>query len=415
MTTTVTPEHDLPELRDPAFLRRVNALRTVDNYRSWFYLLREYLFLAAVIVSAIVFMERRADWGLPWLANLPVIVVAITLVGAGQHRLTGLTHEASHYLLFKNRYLNEIVSDVFCMFPLWSSTNFYRLQHLAHHQYVNDPVRDPDVAQLESSGHRFRFPMTRRQFVWECIVKQLLWPPGLFRYLRARAKYATTASGSGPYVPRGQRSKVMVTGGILYLLAQLVTLILLVRHGDPFRLAVVPGVMWIGIVSFYLAAPMRWFNVWLIRSPIPRRVEAILRISYLTGVLVGLAWLTHLTDRPYWLYYGLFWLVPLATSFSFYMMLRQVVSHGNADSGRLTNTRIFFMSPFFRFAVFPYGQEYHLPHHLFQLVPHHRLARLHMLLLELPGYRDNAIIVEGYLFPRHRPPTRPTVLDVMTQ
>ena len=59
---------------------------------------------------------------------------------------------------------------------------------MAHHQFPNDPERDPDVAQMEGSGHRFRFPMSPRRFIWECVVKQILWPPGLIRYTRMRAK-----------------------------------------------------------------------------------------------------------------------------------------------------------------------------------------------------------------------------------
>ena len=75
----------------------------------------------------------------------------IILVGAGQHQLTGLAHEASHHILFKNRLCNDLASDWLCMFPLFGSTQHYRLQHIAHHQFVNDPDRDPDVGQGEQS------------------------------------------------------------------------------------------------------------------------------------------------------------------------------------------------------------------------------------------------------------------------
>jgi fatty acid desaturase len=65
------------------------------------------------------------------------------------------------------------------------------------------------------------------------------------------------------------------------------------------------------------------------------------------------------------------------------------------------------------FAVFPIGQDYHLPHHLYASVPHYRLRELHEVLLEYPEYREQAVVVEGYFLPRHRPPTAPTVLDVL--
>src|SRR5262249_20762739 len=66
-----------------------------------------------------------------------------------------------------------------------------------------------------------------------------------------------------------------------------------------------------------------------------------------------------------------------------------------------------------RFSVFPIGQDYHLPHHLFATVPHYRLRQLHETLLECADYRAQAVVVEGYFLPPHRPAERPTVLDVL--
>ncbi len=104
----------------------------------------------------------------------------------------------------------------------------------------------------------------------------------------------------------------------------------------------------------------------------------------------------------------------MVTAFSFFMILRQVVQHGNADSGRFTNTRIFLVSHLIRFAVFPLGMDYHLPHHLFPMVPHFNLRKLHSLLLETDEYRNQATVVEGYFF-HERPPEHPTVVELMAR
>ena len=82
-------------------------------------------------------IAQRGD--LAWCWNIPVFAVAIVLVGAIQHRLAGLGHEASHYSFMKNRLLNDLVPDLFCMFPLMTTVHFYRLFHMAHHQFTNDP------------------------------------------------------------------------------------------------------------------------------------------------------------------------------------------------------------------------------------------------------------------------------------
>ena len=139
----------------------------------------------------------------------------------------------------------------------------------------------------------------------------------------------------------------------------------------------------------------------------------LLRITYLTGLFNSLAWLTLLTGVWAAVYYALFWIVPLLTSFPFFMILRQWVQHGNGDRSWLTNTRTFFVNRFINFSVFPLGQDYHLPHHLYATVPHYRLARLHQLLLEYPEYQTQAIEVHGYFFTPEHPQVHPTVLDVL--
>ena len=95
--------------QSPELLRRVNALRRTDNFTNWYYLAREYFFLAAVVGAAILFCEFLRANALSWLLAIPVSLIAILLVGAGQHRLVTLTHEAAHYMLFRNRLLNEFV------------------------------------------------------------------------------------------------------------------------------------------------------------------------------------------------------------------------------------------------------------------------------------------------------------------
>jgi fatty acid desaturase len=415
MLATTSAAPSFQELNSPQMQRRVNDLRTINNITNWFYLAREWFLLGLVLALTIAFYDWRESWGLAWLWNVPVTFVAVVLIGACQHRLTNLAHEASHYMLFRNRLLNELVSDWFCMFPMLSCTHHYRLQHLAHHQYVNDPEKDPDVFQMSESGHRYDFPMSRGRFVWECVIKQLLWFPKLIRYIRVRAKYNATGGGKGPYQTKGPRSKVLVLVGIGYLLGLIGTLGGLVWHGDPLLLAVVPAGLLAGILTFYFLVPDRLYLQSLVKSDIPARYMTLMRMTFFTVQFTAIAWLTYLTERPWWLYYFMLWLVPLVTTFSFFMIMRQIVQHGNAGSDRLTNTRIFRVNRLIQLAVFPLGMDWHLPHHLFPMVPHYRLKELHELLLETESYRKQAVVVEGYFLHREQPPAKPTVLDLMAQ
>ena len=138
--------------------------------------MRTYLYLASVIGGTSGVLSVN-EW--EWWWNVPVTLLAIMLIGAGQHQLTGLAHEASHHILFQESLMNDLVSDWLCMFPLFSRTQHYRLQHLAHHQFVNDPERDPDISQLQTSGHWLHFPVDSEPSS-VTLVKQL-WLPNLFR------------------------------------------------------------------------------------------------------------------------------------------------------------------------------------------------------------------------------------------
>ena len=412
MASVQASEPKAKSLKDAGLKEKLQELRRTDNTTNWFYLIRVYLFFVVVIGGAVWFDVYRTAVGWSFWWDVPVGLLAIVLIGAGQHQMSGLAHEAVHHILFRNRWLNDLASDLFCMFPLYSSTHHYRLQHLAHHQFVNDPQRDPDVSQLKSSGHWLDFPVGKRAFLWT-LVKQL-WLPNLIRFTRIRALYNAAGADKNPYLRKGWKpSKVAVGVGALYLLLQVAALTALVWHGDPLWLAVIPALLWVGITAVYLVLPKSKFHQSRVHPVIPSRVQAILRTSHLTAVYVALAWITWATGVWAACYYIFFWLVPLFTSFAFFMILRQLVQHGNGGRGWLTNTRVFLLRPFIRFSVFPIGQDYHLPHHLFATIPHHRLRQLHELLSDYPEYKEQAVVVEGYFLPPHTPATRPTVLDVL--
>jgi len=171
--------------------------------------------------------------------------------------------------------------------------------------------------------------------------------------------------------------------------------------------------MWAAVTAFYLRLPASKFHQSRVHPVLSQRLMSILRVSFITAVFNALAWVQLLTGVWAAAYYFLLWLVPLFTSFSFFMILRQLVQHGNADRGWLTNTRIFFVQRFINFSVFPIGQDYHLPHHVYATVPHYRLRELHELLLGYPEYQKDALEVHGYFLPAEKNSPHPTVLDVL--
>src|SRR5258708_3617711 len=162
---------------------------------------QEYLTLGFIFAPTIVFCEWRKAAGLPWAWDAPVVIAAIFLVGAVQHRLAGLAHEAAHYTLFGNKLWNELASDLFCMFPIFATTHQYRLVHQAPHQYTNDLERDPDLMNIGTSKLMDRFPMRRGRFLYNYFFRFFL-PPVLLRYLWDIIRLSALGQGISPYRAR---------------------------------------------------------------------------------------------------------------------------------------------------------------------------------------------------------------------
>jgi fatty acid desaturase len=409
-----------PMSRDAELHREIMRLREVDNHTNLLFLAVEYLSLVTVIAAAIVFAEYRDSWGLPWLWNVPVFAIAIVLIGAIQHRLAGLGHESSHYSFMKDRTLNDLIPDLFCMFPLFTTIHFYRLFHMGHHQFTNDPARDPDLQNLGHGKRADEFPMGRRRFITVVYFCFLVAPVRFMRYQWAYFVVNTLGKGKNVYIDRADDEKrqseslprLATVLGILYAAGLFFILKALTDRNCP-QWLVPAGLLGIALLAIVIRALPDWA---IFRSPFRQayspRVAGLVRMTYYTAVLVTLAYIRWATGGKSAIYPFLLWVVPLQTSFMFFMFLRDVYQHSNADDGRLTNSRVFFTDPFTRWAVFVYGQDMHIPHHLFPAVPHYRLRKLHQLLKWLhPDYRAEVVETHGTF---HDDEGRRTILDEMT-
>jgi len=143
------------------------------------------------------------------------------------------------------------------------------------------------------------------------------------------------------------------------------------------------------------------------------RFAGVARLCFFSVVLIALAASRPIMPGPPSFYPLVLWYIPLISSFPFFMLLRDVYQHSNADSGRLTNSRVFFTDPFTRWAVFVYGQDMHIPHHLFPAIPHYRLSELHELLKQASvDYGSQVVECHGTF---SDPLGRVTILDEMTR
>lgn len=368
----------------------IRSLKARDNWTNFAYIGLIYVIMAATLVATLWSYFAVSAAGLSWWWNIPLSIVAILVIGASQHQLGGIIHEGTHYMLFADRKLNELASDWLAAFPIYTSTYAFRLHHLSHHQFVNDPKRDPNFDQAQESGHWLDFPIAHVDFL-VAILKQLN-PVRLVSYIVARAKYSAIGVDTNPYAnPDKPGWPWAIRLGVTFMVAIPaihVTLISVGALGYAERwlmsgiAMVVLIAAWGGLVSYYLSVPDEAFAQSRINPVISHRATTINRISYIALVYGALTVTEYFSGAPAWGYFGLLWILPLFTTFPMFMVLREWIQHGNADRGRYTNSRIFLVNPFLRYAVFPFGMDYHLPHHINASVPHYRLKELHEFLMQ---------------------------------
>jgi fatty acid desaturase len=349
------------------------------------------------------------------------VALAVVLVGGLQHRLAGLGHEAAHYKLLRNKLFNDLVGDVLCMFPVLSTEHFYRMFHLAHHQYTNDPARDPDLVSLGGSKMVERFPMGRWAFVKAFYLRAFTEPLAFLRYQqdyidinvlgRSASVYLRRPPGTG--APARAWPRLGAKLGLAYVAAFIAVQWAITSAGRPGWLVYEGVIGTLTVLGVAAALPGRAFFPNPFRQAYSARTAGALRLSYYTWFLVALGLLRAASGGRSTAYFFLLCVLPTVTSFPFFMLLRDVYQHTNADDGRLTNSRVFFPDPFTRWAVFVYGQDMHIPHHLFPAIPHYRLARLHRLLKQCHAdYAAQVVECHGTFANRKG---RPTILDTLAE
>jgi fatty acid desaturase len=402
--TSRAPRYTAEELR---------ALKARDNWTNWRYLAFNWAVIVATLALAITAESAIAAAGYSLWWMLPVAFAAIVVIGASQHQLGGAIHEGAHYQLFDNRTLNEVASDWVAGFPIFTSTHHYRMHHMPHHQFVNDRQRDPVLTQAGETDHWLDFPLTHVDMVKA--LARLLWIPHLVRYTLGRARYSALGMGNNPYGdPTRPGHPSAQTVGILF--AAGVPVILLGMLAAGLSAPVVMGTffaLWAAAIVFYLLIPESWFAASRIEPVLSHRVGNIARLSSMAIVYGTLTAIDLTGYNKAWGYYGLYWIVPLFTSFPVFMILREWLQHGNADRGRLTNTRVILTNPLFNYAVMPWGMDYHLPHHMMASVPHYRLKELHTLLQRDPEYAAKAVVVEGVFGAAHPKTGRATAFGIL--
>lgn len=168
------PQKELPNIvqviERKKIMKDVQSLSEVSGLRAALIILHQWIWIilawsctllvvfvltGTINISQAVFKLNIAEAAVVGLIYLS----SIAIIASRQHALGILMHDGTHYRLFKNRVVNDVICDFFCSFPIGLSTNLYRREHLLHHQFVNTE-KDPYV-QAMSQERDWDWPKTQ--------------------------------------------------------------------------------------------------------------------------------------------------------------------------------------------------------------------------------------------------------------
>jgi fatty acid desaturase len=114
----------IPERLPPAI---VKELSTLEPGRVLTATAAEWASIAAAIALCTYFWHPA------------LYVLAVMFIGARQHALIIMGHDASHYRYLPTRWQNELFANLFLMWPVFASLEGFRKFHSTHHQYTDLP------------------------------------------------------------------------------------------------------------------------------------------------------------------------------------------------------------------------------------------------------------------------------------
>jgi len=151
------------ELRGLVPRDTLKSLHSVNTVRGMFSIVLEWF----LIIASVFLCEQYFSW--------PLYFLVVVFIGARLLALGLIMHESVHYLISKNKILNDFVAEVFCAWPLFISMRSYRVKHLAHHKWLNTE-KDPDY--VAKTDENWQYPMSARKFIKLILVQLSGW--GIF-------------------------------------------------------------------------------------------------------------------------------------------------------------------------------------------------------------------------------------------
>lgn len=142
-------------------IQTVRLLSRLDGWKVSGFLLLHWILIFGSLLS----MALTIHWAAAFPIRCVVFLVGMIIVASRMQALGVMMHDAAHYMLYRNRSVNDVVSDLFIAFPIGMSTTLYRKTHFRHHRFTNTD-EDQDLAAQKQEREWFEWPKTK----WACCL-----------------------------------------------------------------------------------------------------------------------------------------------------------------------------------------------------------------------------------------------------
>jgi len=132
----------------PEIRHAVQTHYALDNWHGPLEILEHWSFIAIAALGSIWAWRT-----LPVTVSIPMLAVALFVIGGRQRALAGVLHQACHGTLMANRAAGRWLAAIFGGYPVFQSVTGYSASHVRdHHGHFGDPEVDPDYQYFLRAG-----------------------------------------------------------------------------------------------------------------------------------------------------------------------------------------------------------------------------------------------------------------------
>ena len=114
--------------------------------------------------SAFILAQQNHFDPMSTLIAFIVIVRAVIAIGTRQHAILILAHDGSHGHASRSRWCNDLLTNLFSLWPFGMGLSGYRRFHFAHHRYMGT-ASDPEFVHKKKAAPAYDLPASPRRII----------------------------------------------------------------------------------------------------------------------------------------------------------------------------------------------------------------------------------------------------------